>query len=166
MVNYAQQLNTLKARYTGMGDRSVMTLRSNRQRGDYMSTLLLMGESDFFVGLYKTVEVNRLILATHLDDLMLKERFDMVNYRSKLIKEHRPGSSTNGGFQDFPPLAYLRKLDQQQMQTRRLLSHLYFYTFEHLQVDQALYAKKLEEEMQVWHLKQRLLRSPHKLDRD
>jgi len=100
-----------------------------------MSTLLLMGESDFFLALYKTVESNRIVLATHLDDLLLKERFDMVNYRSRLIKEHRVSPSNKIGFQGFPVTAYLRKLDQQQTQQRRLASHLYFYTFEHLQVD-------------------------------
>ena len=46
------------------------------------------------------------------------------------------------------------------------MSHLYFYTFEHLQVDQALYTRKLESEMQVWHLKRGMLHSPHKAERD
>lgn len=76
-----------------------------------MSTLLMMGESDFFIALYKTVEANRIILAMHLDDLMLKERFDMVNYRNRLIKQHN--ANTKLGFQSFPVMAYLRKLDQQ-----------------------------------------------------
>ena len=34
-----------------------------------------------------------------------------------------------------------------------MVSHMYFFTFEHLQVDEVLYTKKLLEEMQVWHVR-------------
>ena len=44
-----------------------------------MSTLLLCNESDFFVNLYRVIESNRLVLQMHIDELMLKERFEMVN---------------------------------------------------------------------------------------
>ena len=30
---------------------------------------------------------------------------------------------------------------------------MYFFAFEHLQVDQVVYASKLDEEMKVWHHK-------------
>ena len=131
-----------------------------------MSTLLVMAESDFFISLYRVVETNRLFLQTHLDDLLLKERFDMVNYRNKLLKEKNFGQPQPTGFSGYPVISYLRKIDQQQVQRSRLLSHMYFYTFEHLQVDQSIYSKKLDEEMQVLHHKQKLSKSPHKGDRD
>ena len=55
-------------------------LKSDRQKGDYMSALLVMdsSETDFFLKLYELVESNRLVIQIHLDDLFLKERFDMV----------------------------------------------------------------------------------------
>ena len=52
------------------------------------------------------------------------------------------------------------------MHRSRMISHMYFFAFEHLQVDQAVYASKLDEEMKVWHYKQAMLRSPHRAERD
>ena len=80
-----------------------------------MSTLLVMAESDFFISLYRVVETNRLFLQTHLDDLLLKERFDMVNYRNKLLKEKNFGQPQPTGFSGYPVISYLRKIDQQQV---------------------------------------------------
>ena len=85
-------MNSLKDKYCG-SSRGGVSLRSDRQKGDYLSTLLLMEESDFFFQLYKTVETNRLILTSHLDDIYIKERFDMVNYRDRLLKDHRAWNS-------------------------------------------------------------------------
>ena len=63
MVSYATQLNQLKDKYTNLGrGGSNSFLRCDRQRGDYMSTLLLCNESDFFVNLYRVIESNRLVL--------------------------------------------------------------------------------------------------------
>lgn len=50
------------------------------------------------------------MLQHHLDDLFLKERFDMVNQRSRLLKES-DRKAAKLGFQGYPPIGYLRKLD-------------------------------------------------------
>jgi len=86
LINYSTQLNSLKDKYTDSSQSSNNYLRSDRQRGDYLSTLLCMKESDFFISLYRVVESNRLLLERNLDDLHLKERFDMVNVRTRQLK--------------------------------------------------------------------------------
>ncbi len=90
LVNYASALNQLKDKYTSARQLSNM-LRSDRQRGDYMSTLLVMDckDTDFFFKLYEIVESHRIVLQINLDDIFLKERFDMVNQSQK----HLPQSS-------------------------------------------------------------------------
>jgi len=84
----------------------------------------------------------------------------MVTRFAKLTK--RP---VGEHFADFPAVAYMRKLEHQQLHRSRLLSHLYFFTFAHLQLDESLYAKVLAEHMQVWHMRDCLLKSPHALQR-
>ena len=87
LINYSTQLNSLKDKYTTDSSQSSNSyMRSDRQRGDYLSALLCMKESDFFINLYRVVESNRLLLERNLDDLHLKERFDMVNVRSRQLK--------------------------------------------------------------------------------
>ena len=63
-------------------------------------------QTDFFFRLYEIIEGNRLLVMNHLDDLFLKERFDMVNFRASTLQKQN-----NEGFYGFPVMAYLRKLD-------------------------------------------------------
>ena len=56
MINYSNQLNTLKDKFTDPLQNSGNFLCSNRQKGDYLSTLLCTNESDFFICLYRVIE--------------------------------------------------------------------------------------------------------------
>ena len=62
LINYAAQLNSLKDKFTDPSRYNSNYLRSDRQRGDYLTTLLVMSESDFFIHLYRIIEQNRLLL--------------------------------------------------------------------------------------------------------
>ena len=126
-----------------------MSLVSDRQKGDYLSTLLvLQDQSDLFLQLYRIVEVHRSFLKGKVDELHLKERLDMVKDRDLCIQRAR--SAAEKGILGYPATGYLRKLDQQQEEASRLLTHLYQFTFEHLQLDETIYNERLRDEMQIW----------------
>ena len=63
-------------------------------------------DTDFFFKLYEIVESHRIVVQIHLDDIFLKERFDMVNQSQKNLPQ-----SDKKGFFGFSPIAYLRKID-------------------------------------------------------
>lgn len=121
-------------------------------------------ESDFFNQLYQVIELQRGQLRAKLDELFLCERLDMVKQRDRVIFSHRL-DHLRGGLDGFPATAYQRKLDQQEAARASMLSHAYFMAFELLQIDAKVYETRLAKEMQVWHLRAELLKSPHRADR-
>ena len=136
-----------------------------------MTNLLpVESQSDFFIMLYRELSRIQVIVETYVTDYFIRQRFDMVAQRD-LQRERdvrlgivgRQGQLT--GFAAFPTLTYWRKIDHQQRISSSIMSHLNFITFQFLDLDEAVYTKRLNDEMVMWIHKKELCRSPHRFIR-
>ena len=130
-----------------------------------MTNLLPMqADSDFFITLFKEMAKIQIIVETFMSDYFIRQRFEMVQARDKQLKlDISQGNNFNklGSFAGFPSLSYRRKVDNQQRIGNSIMSHLHFVTFQFLDVDEVIYAARLNQELDMWNHKQDLIRSPH-----
>ena len=77
--------------------------------------------------------------------------------------EDRVGIKT--GFSGFSEQAYRRLVDQQQRIMEGILSDIHYFTFKFLEIEESVYAQRLNKEMIIWNHREKLKKSPLQFSR-